>query len=376
MGSMHIRATHAALFLLAGQAVVSAAVRTYYIAADPVEWDYAPADRNQLFDREFDEEEGFYVHSGDYRIGKVFKKAIYREYTDDTFSTLKPRAPEWEHLGLMGPLIRAEVGDTINITFRNNASFPATMHPHGVFYDKNSEGALYADGTSGKDKVDDAVPTGGTHVYVWEVPDRAGPPHMGGSTAFWMYHSHTNEEKDVNAGLIGPMIVTARGMAGESLRPKDVDREFVVGFFTFEEQESWYFLENLQTYAGKPGEIKIERDIFGGTVAIDGNGVAYQPFMECMNGWLYGNGPVMTAKKGERIRWYLMAGTGFEVHAPHWHGNVVTEGMMRTDVISLTTMGMSVSDMVPDNVGKWMFHCHVANHFKAGMGAFYEIVEK
>ncbi len=84
----------------------------------------------------------------------------------------------------------------------------------------------------------------------------------------------------------------------------------------------------------------------------------------------------MTAIKGERVRWYVMAGTGFEVHAPHWHGNVVTEGTMRTDVLELTTMGMHVVDMVPDAVGKWLFHCHVANHFKAGMGAFYEILEE
>ena len=351
-------------------------VRTYYIAADPVEWDYAPSNRNLLFDKEFEEEEAFFVQAGDYRAGKVFKKAIYREYTDETFTTLKPRPPEWEHLGMMGPLIRAEVGDTIKITFRNNADFPATMHPHGVFYEKNSEGALYADGTEGPDKADDGVPKGGTHVYTWEVPERAGPPPAGLSSAFWMYHSHTNEMRDVNAGLMGVMIITAKGVAGENLRPNDVDRELIVAFMTTEEQESWYFRENLDTYAAKPDEIKFGRGPFGGRVALGPDGSAYAPFMENMNGFLYGNGPVMTAKKGERVRWYVMAGTSFEVHAPHWHGNVVTEGNMRTDVLELSTMGMHVIDMVPDDVGKWLFHCHVAGHFIAGMGTFYEILEK
>ena len=92
---------------------------------------------------------------------------------------------------MLGPMIRAEVGDTIKIVFRNNAAFPASMHPHGVFYEKSSEGALYKDGTEGKDKEDDGVPTGGTYTYTWEVPKRAGPSAASGlSSAFWMYHSH------------------------------------------------------------------------------------------------------------------------------------------------------------------------------------------
>jgi FtsP/CotA-like multicopper oxidase with cupredoxin domain len=47
---------------------------------------------------------------------------------------------------------------------------------------------------------------------------------------------------------------------------------------------------------------------------------------------------------------------------------------MRSDTIMLVTMGMAVADMVPDNPGKWLFHCHVSNHFKMGMQGFY-IVE-
>ena len=79
-------------------------------------------------------------------------------------------------------------------------------------------------------------------------------------------------------------------------------------------------------------------------------------------------------KVGEKIRWYIMAGTGFEVHAPHWHGNVLTRGTMRLDVMELLTMGMQVADMVPDAEGVWMFHCHVANHFVGGMSGRYQVL--
>ena len=46
-------------------------------------------------------------------------KAIYREYTDGTFTVLKSRSAKDEYLGLLGPLIRAQVGDTIQIVFKN-----------------------------------------------------------------------------------------------------------------------------------------------------------------------------------------------------------------------------------------------------------------
>ena len=43
------------------------------------------------------------------------------------------------------------------------------MHPHGVLYDKSSEGSPYEDGTTRAEHGDDAVPPGGTWTYIWEV---------------------------------------------------------------------------------------------------------------------------------------------------------------------------------------------------------------
>lgn len=64
---------------------------------------------------------------------------------------MQARAPEWEHLGLNGPLIRGAVGDTLRVTFRNMLTTATiSMHPHGVLYSKNSEGSPYNDGTSGR----------------------------------------------------------------------------------------------------------------------------------------------------------------------------------------------------------------------------------
>src|ERR1041385_464525 len=338
---------------------------THCVAAAEVMWDYAPADGNRISGEPCSPLDKEFIERRPDRVGKVYKKAIYREYTDSTFQTLKPRPAGWEHLGILGPLLRASVGDTFRIIFRNNGTHPYSMHPHGVIYNKDSEGAPYADGTSGKDKADDGVPPGGTHVYLWPVPERAGPAEHDGSSVMWMYHSHVNEMLDVNAGLIGPMIITARGKARADGTPMDVDREFLVLFGEFDENTTWFTAENF-----KLAKLDMKK--------VPANPTFADPFYisnlrETMNGLSFGNLPALKAKKGEHVRWYIFALTGFEMHAPHWHGETVVENGMRTDVAPLVTMEMKVADMVPDNSGTWLFHCHVAPHLLAGMQALFTV---
>ena len=66
-------------------------VRTYYIAADEVTWDYAPAGRDLITGKPFDARASMWTVPGKHRLGSRYKKALYREYTDATFTKLKPR---------------------------------------------------------------------------------------------------------------------------------------------------------------------------------------------------------------------------------------------------------------------------------------------
>lgn len=341
---------------------VSGQTRTYYVAADDIVWDYAPSGSNQISGKPFEGFEALIMIPGPMALGRVYKKTVFREYTDATFTTLKARPPEWQHLGVLGPMLRAEVGDTIQVVFRNNARHPHSMHPHGVIYDKASEGADYYDGTGRKF----AVAPGATHTYTWPVPERAGPSHGEGSSIIWMYHSHIEEERDVNAGLVGPMVVTARGQARPDGSPKDVDREIVAAFVEFDENLSLHFEENIKTYGIKGHKVR--------SVENFADPIYVANLRETINGFSYGNAPPLTMKKGERVRWYLFATTNFEVHAPHWHGNTVIARHMRTDVTSLLPMDTVVAEMQPDNPGTWLFHCHTGPHLRAGMVTRY-IVE-
>jgi FtsP/CotA-like multicopper oxidase with cupredoxin domain len=349
--------------------------RTYYIAADEVTWDYVPGGMDVIADKPF-KAVGLFMSSPapgakpvEKPVPTSYLKTLYREYTDNTFRTLKPRPAEWEHLGFLGPVIRAEVGDTIQVIFRNNGHHSYSIHPHGVFYNKDSEGAPYNDGTSGADKADDAVPPGGTHQYTWQVPERAGPAPGDVNSVMWMYHSHTDEYRDPNSGLLGPMIITARGQAKPDGSPKGVNREFILWFAQVHEEDSWHVEQNLPSIDKDPA--------IPSPLTSASSTVAYPHFVKfSINGFAHGSMPLpaLTMRKGEHVRWYLFSGINdFDFHTPHWHGNTVVINQMRTDVTSLAPMQMVTADMVPDDPGIWLLHCHVSFHNTEGMTTRYAV---
>src|SRR5512147_2509000 len=75
----------------AGGGAPAPTTRTYYVAADVVVWDYTPLGRNGITNAEWTEAQRPLVEAGAMHVGHLAKKAIYREYTDSTFTTLKPR---------------------------------------------------------------------------------------------------------------------------------------------------------------------------------------------------------------------------------------------------------------------------------------------
>ncbi len=337
-------------------------VRTHHIGADEVVWDYAPSGMDGATGRKFSADAKTFVRHGPDRIGSRYLKCVYRGYTDATFSQLVERPAAEAHLGLLGPVIRAAVGDTIRVVFRNGCRFPATLHPHGVFYDKRNEGSGYADGTTARDARDDAVPSDGRHTYVWRVPGRAGPGPHDGSSVMWMYHSHTDEVVDTNTGLMGPMVITSAGSARPDATPTDVDHEVFELFSVMDENVSHYLSVNRRRFTSS----RPDRDDEG---FIESN------LMHAVNGYVFGNQPMVTVRQGQRVRWYLMAmGTEIDLHTPHWHGNTVMVSGMRMDTVSLLPAGMAVADMVPDDPGVWLFHCHVNDHIVAGMTTRYRVL--
>jgi len=346
---------------LASVGKAAGVTRTYYIAADEVEWNYAPTGINQITGQPFDDAANVFLQNGPDRIGAVNIKSLYREYTNASFNRLKERDDKWEHLGLLGPVLRGAVGDTIKVVFKNKTLFDASVHPHGVFYLKDSEGFDYNDGSAAGTNGDGAVPPGETWTYNWTIPERAGPGPMDPSSMVWAYHGHTNETADTNAGQIGVIIVTKAGMANPDGSPKDVDREFVNLFTVFDENVSPYLDANIARFTTSP-------------VDVDDPDFQESNLKHSINGLMYGNLMDLKMKVGERVRWYVIGmGTEVDLHTPHWHANTLLWSGMRTDMVELLPMSMKQLDMNPDNPGTWLYHCHVNDHIDAGMITMYAV---
>ena len=293
-----------ALMLGALHDATAAKTRYYYVAAEDVVWDFAPSNQNLMHCHD---PAGCPVPDP-WTDSHIFNKTRYIEYTNASF-TEKKAQPEW--LGVLGPIIRAEEGDTVKVHFCNHTATGGSfgMHPHGFRYDKDSSPAL------------------GDH-----------------SSKVWWYHSHINEPAETNLGLLGPIIITRKGMARADGSPWDVDREFVTAFFIFNELNG-----------EEPG------------------------LMHSINGYIFGNLKGLVMHNGEKVRWHVMGmGNEVDLHTPHWHGKTLTVGAglaaRRTDVVELLPATMITADMRADNPGEWMYHCHVSDHIDAGMMTSYQIL--
>jgi len=350
--------------LLACASITSPAeakLRTYYIAAEEVNWDYAPGGKDLMMGTDFTDDQKVYYEPGPSRIGHVYHKIRYIGYTDSHFNKKLPEDPAH---GILGPVIHATVGDDITVVFKNESSKPLSIHPHGVFYTKASEGSMTNDNTSAKEMADDSVAPGTTYTYHWKVPERAGPGPDDPSSVVWLYHSHVDEIKDTNTGLVGPIVVTAAGKAKDNGLPAGVDREEFTLFTVMNENESLFYGDMVSKLAKPPsGE--------------DAEDFEEANLKHSINGYIFGNLPMPKMKVGEHVRWYVMTlGTEVDLHTPHWHGNTVIVNGHRKDVVELLPATTVVADMVPDNPGIWMLHCHVNDHIAAGMTGRYEVTGK
>src|SRR5579871_3455860 len=108
---------------------------------------------------------------------------------------------------------------------------------------------------------------------------------------------------------MGMIVVTRRGMALPDGRPKDVDHEFVTMFIAINENESWYLDDNIRDHTTDPkGVNRREFDpmtVTGIVGTVAGGGFSVTNVKWSINGYIYGNTPLMTMNKGDHVRWYV-----------------------------------------------------------------------
>ena len=310
------------------------------------------------------------INNGDDLVGKV--------YSD------KPSIP--------GPTIIINEGDRARVSLTNSAcadnfvggptspldalagplpTYSETsllgIHVHGVHYD------IKDDASYGRSNMAEtsAADCGQTVEYDWV----ASP----GTAGAWPYHDHTFAINEVGAeelGLFGTLIVNsgsgkANGLVSEtgdvtSVDLADIDKEFVLWMVS--------------------SQVLGERIFYGNEV--DYSVTDYSG----SNGWretaLWSN-PNLVTLEGGIYRIHVL-GLGDETHSFHLHGHRWTEdiheGAAIEDVIDVKeiaplqrhTFLIKASDNddadTTNGMEGWMYHCHVADHMKAGMSGMMMVV--
>jgi hypothetical protein len=90
----------------------------------------------------FSESELYYSTNvnGKKLIGRKYKKARFHEYTDVQYGEKMNRSKREEHLGILGPVIRAEVGDTIQVLLINLTPKPVSIYLQGTSLNSTQNG--------------------------------------------------------------------------------------------------------------------------------------------------------------------------------------------------------------------------------------------
>lgn len=334
---------------LFGQVPDPAKTRHYYIAAEPDLWNFAPEGVDPVCGKAF---------PTPLLLNRVAWKIRYVQYADSHFSA---RVLPSERLGILGPVLRGTTGEYLAVTVLNRSWRPVSMHPHGLRYDKDSEGSFYKPNPG----LGASIAPGARFTYVWHLDEASGPQPGEPSSKAWLYHSHVGGDEDINLGLFGFIIVTDPARARPDGTPSDVDREMAAVFNIFSEVN----------FPGG-GEEEDERPVNTPTGPLQLTWAEAQQYAEegerhTINGRVFGNLGGLEMNQDERVRWYLFGlGSEKDFHTAHWHGQrVLEDGRRRTDVVELLPASMKVADMRADNPGSWLLHCHVADHMEEGMYA-------
>jgi FtsP/CotA-like multicopper oxidase with cupredoxin domain len=279
--------------------------KEYWIVAEQRKWNIIPPKKNGY---RVDQMLGQTINKG----RTTFDAYTYRAYSPNFAAPLGPGT-------VPGPTLEATVGETLVIHFRNNLPVPVTMHPHGLFYSNEMDGAYKGYWTD----PGGFVQPGQEFTYVWECPE--------GTQGSWVYHDHGPVDPiPVYKGLFGSLIVRDPNEAPP-------DREFIIGFHSF-----------------SPVATGLRSNF------------------SCVNGRSFtGNTPTFRANIGDVVDFHVY-GMDDNFHTFHLHGHRWTEpGGVQVDNKTFGPADSFRIRITEDNPGRWFYHCHVFSHLHDGMSGWY-----
>ncbi|KAG7335254.1 hypothetical protein KOW79_001850 [Hemibagrus wyckioides] len=329
--------------------------RSYYIAAEEIMWDYGINKPAQLISaRE--------TRRGMRKYFPAYKKVVYRAYHDRDFKNPVKRGELDEHLGIMGPVLKVEVNDVLTVVFKNTASRPYSLHLHGVYDRTMASSAPQGVTLQENEGPGDPVPPGEERIYSWRITKRQGPSSKDFDCKAGAYYSTVNMEKDINSGLIGPLLICRPGTLKPRVLLQPGVQDLFLLFTIFDEKKSWYLDHNIKEFCTPPCQAKIDDPWFETS-----NKFA------AINGYVADTLPGLVVAQHQTSRWHLLnVGSGGEFHAVHFHGipfSVGKDQEHRLGIFNLFPGVFGSIEMRPGIVGTWLVECTIGDHQLSGMRA-------
>ncbi len=276
----------------------------------------------------------------------VVPTGVTREYTITVEEKNIEYAPglfftAWVYNGsIPGPVIRANVGDTVKITLVNNATLAHSIHVHGFEYNVTDDGAQMSPGS--------IVPPGGSYTYTFTAT-RPG---------FYPYHCHSNDRYPVSVhiqqGLQGGIIVE------DPANPLPPAKEYMIILdeaYTKPTQSvahgCSYCAMSAKNFALNMRQYPLPQALNVKTGAIENP----------------------TARTGELVRFYVL-NLGNDIHTFHLHGHPLykrsaanwgTTQLVDGDNLGILTAETAVLETTARTPGNWLYHCHMDVHADLGM---------
>jgi len=289
-------------------------------------------------------------------LGIIFPKPTESAYTPQTLSAtlIVQTAPievspgntitMWTYNGTVpGPLLRANVGDTLLVTLKNQHTLKHSLHVHGLSHD------IASDGSQGDPGISDLgiISLGQQYTYTFTA-ERPG---------LYAYHCHSDDTYEpsvhVQQGLYGAIIVN------DPAKPLPTpNREYVL------------FLGEAY------GQVSFS--MFHGCAYCFGNSKFFT-----INARQMPLTPTLTARPGELVRIYLI-NVGNDIHSFHLHGHQMSRWrvingewasvVVRNDNKGFVPMEAAIVDIRAQSPGRWLYHCHVEPHADTGMMGVFEVL--
>jgi len=234
----------------------------------------------------------------------------------------------WTYNGIVpGPQIRANVGDHVRFNVQNDLPMGTDIHWHGIPTPNEMDGVAPI--------TQDLILSGDSHVYEFDIR-RQG---------IGMYHAHHQGQTEIPNGLFGTFIV------GEMPLPYGQ----TVGGNTIPEKKDLKIAQEIPMVLNDAGVIGF---------SLNGKSFpATEPYVVKKDDWIvvnyYNEGLQIHPMHMHQFPQLVFAKDGFPLDHPYY-----------ADTVNIAP-GERYSVLVhPDEVGTWVWHCHILTHVERDSGMF------